>query len=111
MPIRNFFTKSPLSESSINLIDLEPGTFLDTEEDINVMSAAIWVMCVQYERLDDKEKPKVRDDLRKVSCDRIHLCFLGSLHPRNPDQVGIVDHEDPDRRRQQTCYQGGTAIR
>ncbi|CAD6565492.1 MAG: hypothetical protein TREMPRED_001401 [Tremellales sp. Tagirdzhanova-0007] len=65
MPIRNYFTKSPLSESSINLIELEPGTFLDTEEDINVISAAIWVLCVEYERLNDKEKPKVRDDLRK----------------------------------------------
>ena len=49
------------------LIDLPGDVFIDTEEEINVIAACLWTMSVRYDRLDEKDMPKNRDELRKVS--------------------------------------------
>ncbi|ORY35780.1 hypothetical protein BCR39DRAFT_32588 [Naematelia encephala] len=65
VPLRAYFVKTPLSDSAIKLIDLPADEFLDTEEAINVITASIWVLCVKYDKLAEKERPKNKDSLRR----------------------------------------------
>ncbi len=64
--LRAHFIKSPTPESAIALIDLEPGVLLDTEEEINVIAASLYVLCVRYDELGEKERVRGREELRKV---------------------------------------------
>ena len=48
------------------LIDLPPDEFLDTEEEIHVIAACLWVMSVKYDGLSRDERPKTATDLRRV---------------------------------------------
>jgi hypothetical protein len=64
-PLRQHFTKTPNPAASNKLIDL-PGTeFLATEEEITVIAAALWVMGVEYDRMEDKDRPKDVEGVRK----------------------------------------------
>lgn len=65
--LRAHFAKTPPSAGAIALIDREPGTFLDTEKENNVISAAIYVMGVKYDGMAEGKRPEGRDGLRKVS--------------------------------------------
>ena len=49
------------------LIDLPPDEFLDTEEEIHVIAACLWVMSVRYDGMSRDERPKTANELRRVS--------------------------------------------
>ena len=65
--LRTHFAKTPMPPASFDLIDLPKGTYLDTEEEINVIAASLWIMSVLYDRLEVGQRPKTREELRKVS--------------------------------------------
>jgi hypothetical protein len=48
------------------LIDLPLNDFLDTEDEFNVVAAALWTLCVRYDKLEEGDKPKTRTKLREV---------------------------------------------
>ena len=50
------------------LIDLPEGTFLDTEEEINVIAGSLWLMSVKYDKLEEEDRARNREELRKVRC-------------------------------------------
>jgi hypothetical protein len=65
-PIRDHFLKSPNPPGANRLIDLPLDDFLDTEDEFNVVAAALWTLCVRYDKLDEGERPKTRTKLREV---------------------------------------------
>jgi hypothetical protein len=67
-PLRAHFQKSPNPPGANKLIDLPLNDFLDTEDEFNVVAAALWTLCVRYDKLEEGDKPKTRTKLREV-CD------------------------------------------
>jgi hypothetical protein len=65
--LKKHFLKSPIPAGAIRLIDIPPDVFLDTEEEVNVIAASLWIMSILYDKLPEKEVPKTKEDLRKVS--------------------------------------------
>lgn len=65
--LKKHFLKSPIPSGAIRLIDIPPDVFLDTEEEVNVIAASLWIMSILYDKLPEKEVPKSKEDLRKVS--------------------------------------------
>lgn len=65
-PLRNHFNKEPLTSDAARLIDVPGDEFLDTEEELNVIGACLWMICVEYDRLGEEKMPKKREELRKV---------------------------------------------
>ncbi|WVR00071.1 hypothetical protein IAU59_007213 [Kwoniella sp. CBS 9459] len=43
-PIANYFHKEPIPPGACALIDLPPNVFMDTEEEINLVAASLWVL-------------------------------------------------------------------
>ena len=70
--LRAHFAKTPMPPGSAALIDLPPDVILDTEEEIHVIAACLWIMSIRYDGLTQSERPKKPEDLRKVS-DKIYL--------------------------------------
>ena len=64
--LRAHFAKTPMPPGSSALIDLPPDVFLDTEEEINVIAACLWVLSVRYDQLKQEDRPKKPEELRKV---------------------------------------------
>jgi len=64
--LRAHFAKTPMPAGSGRLIDLPPDEFLDTEEEIHVIAACLWVMSVKYDGMSKDERPKTANDLRRV---------------------------------------------
>lgn len=60
------FQENPLPPGPCKLIDLPGDVFLDTEDDINVVAAALWVLAVKYDNLSSEERPSHREESRKV---------------------------------------------
>lgn len=60
------FQENPLPPGAYKLIDLPGDVFLDTEDDINVVAAALWVLAVKYDNLPIEERPSHREESRKV---------------------------------------------
>jgi hypothetical protein len=65
-PLRAHFQKSPNPPGANKLIDLPLNDFLDTEDEFNVVAAALWTLCVRYDKLEEGDKPKTRTKLREV---------------------------------------------
>ena len=65
--LHNHFIKTPTPAGACNLVDLPGDVFLDTEEELNVIGATLWIMSVGYDRMAEKDRPKNREELRKVS--------------------------------------------
>ena len=65
-PLRAHFQKSPNPPGADKLIDLPLNDFLDTEDEFNVVAAALWTLCVRYDQLEEGNKPKTRTKLREV---------------------------------------------
>jgi hypothetical protein len=61
------FIKNAPSPGANHLIDLLEDVFLDTEEELNLIIATMWCLAIKYDMLDEKEKPKNRDEGKKVS--------------------------------------------
>ncbi|RSH87362.1 hypothetical protein EHS25_003271 [Saitozyma podzolica] len=40
-------------------------TFLDTDDEIHVIAGALWTLSVKYDKVDEKDRPKDVDGLRK----------------------------------------------
>ncbi|OWT37238.1 hypothetical protein J008_05082 [Cryptococcus neoformans] len=59
------FQENPLPPGACKLIDLPGDVFLDTEDDINVVAAALWVLAVKYDNLPSEERPSHREESRK----------------------------------------------
>ncbi|WWD03789.1 hypothetical protein V865_001845 [Kwoniella europaea PYCC6329] len=66
-PLVNHFNNKPLPEGACALIDLPGNVFLETEDEVNVIAASLWVLCVKYDNLPAGERPTTRDNLRRVS--------------------------------------------
>ncbi|WVQ84575.1 hypothetical protein IAT38_006729 [Cryptococcus sp. DSM 104549] len=64
-PLAKHFNKNPLSAGACKLIDLPGDQFIPTEDEINVIAAAMWVMSVKYDNMPVGERPDTRDNLRK----------------------------------------------
>lgn len=60
------FQENPLPPGACKLIDLPGDVFLDTEDDVNVVAAALWVLAVKYDNLPSEERPNHREASRKV---------------------------------------------
>ena len=75
--IANHFIKTPPPNGSCKLIDLPGDVFLDTEEDLNVIGATLWIMSVEYDKIQEKDRPKNREELRRVS--RLQMLFRISI--------------------------------
>lgn len=65
VPLRNHFTKTPNPIASNRLIDLPSTDFLDTEEEITIIAAALYVLSVEYDKLDEKDRPTDAEGVRK----------------------------------------------
>lgn len=65
-PLRTHFIKSPNPNGANSLINLPPTDYLDTEEEFNVVAAALWTLCVEYDKIEQDKRPKHRDGLRSV---------------------------------------------
>ncbi|WWC91844.1 uncharacterized protein L201_006791 [Kwoniella dendrophila CBS 6074] len=63
----NHFSNKPLPEGACALIDLPGDVFLDTEDEVNVIAASVWVLCVKYDRIPAGDKPTNRENLRRVN--------------------------------------------
>jgi hypothetical protein len=66
-PLRTHFSKTPNPAGANRLIDLPGDTFLDTDDEIHVIAGALWTLSVKYDKVDEKDRPKDVDGLRKVS--------------------------------------------
>jgi hypothetical protein len=66
-PLRAHFSKTPNPAGANRLIDLPGDIFLDTDDEIHVIAGALWTLSVKYDTLEEKDKPKDVDGLRKVS--------------------------------------------
>jgi len=64
--LRAHFTKSPNPQGANRLIDLPANDFLETEDEFNVVAAALWTLCVRYDRLEEEKRPLTRTKLREV---------------------------------------------
>lgn len=53
------------------MIDLPANDFFDTEDEFNVVAAALWTLCVRWDKLEDEKRPRTREGLRGVSEDDI----------------------------------------
>lgn len=67
-PLATHFEENPLPSGACKLIDLPGDVFLDTEDDINVVAAALWTLAVKYDNLPSEERPSDRETSRKVGC-------------------------------------------
>lgn len=76
-PLRTHFIKSPNLPGANALIDLPPTDYLPTEEEFNVVAAALWTLCVEYDQNEEEKRPKHRDALRSVSLSQL-LTTYGS---------------------------------
>lgn len=66
-PLRTHFIKTPNPSGANRLIDLPSNEFLDTEDEFNMVAAALWILCVRWDRIDEVKRPKTRSGLRDVS--------------------------------------------
>jgi hypothetical protein len=64
--VRAHFNKTPNPPDANRLIDLPGDTFLDTEDEINVIAGALWVLSVKYDKMEEKDRPKDVEGLRRV---------------------------------------------
>jgi len=64
--LRAHYAKTPMPPEAGKLLDLPPDVFLDTEEEINVIAACLWMMSVRYDGLTRDERPKTPELLRRV---------------------------------------------
>ncbi|WVR07550.1 hypothetical protein IAU60_004592 [Kwoniella sp. DSM 27419] len=60
------FVKNPMPAGACALIDLPGDVFLDTEEEINLIAASLWILCVKYDNLPSSDRPTTREGLAKV---------------------------------------------
>lgn len=65
-PLAKHFEENPLPSGACKLIDLPGDVFLDTEDDIKVVAAALWTLAVKYDNLPSEERPSDREASRKV---------------------------------------------
>ncbi|ORX35389.1 hypothetical protein BD324DRAFT_94606 [Kockovaella imperatae] len=82
--LQNHFKKTPPPAGACRLIDLDPDVFLDTEEELNVIGATLWVMAVIYDKMDEKDTPKNREELRKwiiITRNEVLPRMLGKVEP------------------------------
>ncbi|KAK4687895.1 hypothetical protein P7C73_g2231, partial [Tremellales sp. Uapishka_1] len=63
--LHQHFRKTPNTPGANALINLPPTVFLDTEEDINVIGASLYILCVKFDQLEEDERPKDKDGLRR----------------------------------------------
>ncbi|XAO27415.1 hypothetical protein I312_106269 [Cryptococcus bacillisporus CA1280] len=64
-PLAKHFEENPLPSGACKLIDLLGDVFLDTEDDIKVVAAALWTLAVKYDNLPSEERPSDRETSRK----------------------------------------------
>ncbi|OCF37999.1 hypothetical protein I317_03960 [Kwoniella heveanensis CBS 569] len=64
-PIANYFNKEPIPAGACALIDLPPNVFMDTEEEINLVAASLWVLCVKFDNLAPSERPNTKEGVAK----------------------------------------------
>lgn len=65
-PLAKHFEENPLPSGACKLIDLQGDDFLDTEDDSNIVAAALWILAVKYDNLPSEERPSDREASRKV---------------------------------------------
>lgn len=135
-PLRAHFSKTPNPAGADRLIDLPGDIFLDTDDEIHVIAGALWTLSVKYDKLEEKDRPKDVDGLRKVSVvgrsarsvlgsprvvlgsysSRGPVAVCGSRVPGTDDQDhanasdGPVDHEAQDRSGREAREQGRAAV-
>nr|XP_019010457.1 uncharacterized protein I206_04926 [Kwoniella pini CBS 10737]OCF49238.1 hypothetical protein I206_04926 [Kwoniella pini CBS 10737] len=63
--LANHFANKPLPEGACALIDLPGDEFRDTEDEVNVIAASLWMLCVKYDNMPAAERPTSRDNLRR----------------------------------------------
>ncbi|TYJ54039.1 hypothetical protein B9479_005303 [Cryptococcus floricola] len=63
-PLADTLEAKPLSEAACKLIDMPKNEFLDTEEEINVIEAALYILSVKFDTLPKEERPSDRDKVR-----------------------------------------------
>ncbi|ODN73443.1 hypothetical protein L202_07962 [Cryptococcus amylolentus CBS 6039] len=66
-PLADTLAAKPLSAAACKLIDMPKNEFLDTEEEINVIEAALYILSVKFDTLPQEERPNDRDKVRLVS--------------------------------------------
>lgn len=59
------FIKNPIPPAASALIDQPGDQFLDTAEELSVIAASLYSLCVMYDKMEEKERPKNQDELRK----------------------------------------------
>ncbi|ODN99209.1 hypothetical protein I350_07368 [Cryptococcus amylolentus CBS 6273] len=63
-PLADTLAAKPLSAAACKLIDMPKNEFLDTEEEINVIEAALYILSVKFDTLPQEERPNDRDKVR-----------------------------------------------
>jgi hypothetical protein len=65
LPLRTHFANTPNPAASNRLIDLPSTEFIDTEEEINVIAGALYLLAVAYDELEQETRPKDVEGIRK----------------------------------------------
>ena len=65
--LQAYYVKTPMPDGANKLVDQPGDMFLDTEDEMNVIAASLWVLTVKYDEMDESQRPKTKDELRRVS--------------------------------------------
>ncbi|WVQ77466.1 hypothetical protein IAR50_007152 [Cryptococcus sp. DSM 104548] len=63
-PLADALNAKPLPAAACDLIDMPQNEFLDTEDETNVIAAALYILSVKFDKLPKEERPKNRDKVR-----------------------------------------------
>ncbi|KAL7419489.1 hypothetical protein Q5752_006327 [Cryptotrichosporon argae] len=96
-PLRAHFAKTPNPPGANRLIDMPGDVFVDTEDDMHLIAAALWVLAVQWDKMAEDDRPKDKEHMRHwIVMHREVVLKSLSRHVEPPFHFATMHHVERD---------------